>query len=184
MSTATPTERLSVDAYLAGESNAVVKSEYLGGIVYAMGGGTNRHNQIATNVLGLLHSRLRGHPCRAFNSDTKIRIRLPHEIRFYYPDASVVCQLNPISDTYQDQPVVVVEVLSPSTRRIDEGEKKDAYLSVPSLMSYVLVEPDYPGALVFQRTDEGFVRHVFSELQATIPFEDLGVELLLSEIYE
>ena len=184
MSTATPTERLTVEAYLAGELNAAVKSEYLGGVVYAMGGGTNRHNQIATNVLGSLHARLRGHRCRAFNSDTKIRIRLPHELRFYYPDASVVCQPNPANDTYQDQPAVVVEVLSPSTRRIDEGEKKDAYLTIPSLRSYVLVEPDFPCVMVFQRTAEGFVRRVLSELQATVSFEDLGLELPLAEIYE
>ena len=125
MSTATPTERLSVDAYLARELSAAVKSEYVGGVVYAMVGGTNRHNQIATNVLGMLHARLRGHRCRAFNSDTKIRIQLPDEIRFYYPDASVICQPNSVNDSYQDRPAVVVEVLSPSTRRIDEGEKKD-----------------------------------------------------------
>ena len=184
MSTATPTERLSVDAYLAGELNSAVKGEYLGGVVYAMGGGTNRHNQVATNVLGALHARLRGHRCRAFNSDTKIRICLPHEIRFYYPDASVVCQPNPANDTYQDQPVVVVEVLSPSTRRIDEGEKKDAYLTIPSLTSYVLVEPDLPCVVVFQRDDEQFVRRVYSGPQATVLFEDLGLELPLAEIYE
>jgi Uma2 family endonuclease len=80
--------------------------------------------------------------------------------------------------------VVVVEVLSPSTRRIDEGEKKDAYLAIPSLTSYVLVEPDFPCVVVFQRTDERLVRRVFSETQATVLFDDLGLELPLSEIYE
>src|SRR5262245_5890586 len=70
-------------------------------------------------LLGSLHARLRGRRCRPFNSDTKTRIRLPREMRFYYPDASVICQPNPQSDAFQDEPVTVFEVLSRQTRRID-----------------------------------------------------------------
>ena len=69
--------------------------------------------------------------------------------RYYYPDASVVCQPNPESDSFEDQPRAVFEVLSQGTRRIDEGEKKDAYLTIPSLAVYALVEQSTPAIVVF-----------------------------------
>ena len=126
MSTARTLNLVSVQDYLAGELISPVKHEYLGGVVYAMAGARNAHNLIATNAVGALYARLRGKPCRPFNSDTKIRIRLPTQARFYYPDVSVVCRPNPQTDSFQDEPVVLFEVLSRRTRRVDEGEKKDA----------------------------------------------------------
>ena len=124
---------VSVEDYLAGELESPIKHEYVGGVVYAMAGARNRHNRIATNTLGFLHARLRGKSCEPYNSDTKVRIRLPTHTRFYYPDASVICRPNSEDDSYQDDPAVIAEVLSRRTRRIDEGEKKDAYLTIPSL---------------------------------------------------
>ncbi len=115
---------LSAADYLAAELTATVKHEYLGGIRYAMAEARNVHNIIATNTLVALGAGLRGKRCRPFNSDTKIRIRWPAHTRFYYPDASVICQPNPQTDSLQDEPAVIVEVLSRNTRRIDEGEKK------------------------------------------------------------
>src|SRR5688500_9935093 len=111
---------VSIEDYLAGELASPVKHEYLGGVVYAMAGAVNAHNLIATNITGTLHARLRGKSCRVYNSDTKIRIRLPAHTRFYYPDASIVCRPNSPGDSFQDEPTVIIEVLSDSTRRIDE----------------------------------------------------------------
>src|SRR5207253_6291531 len=131
---------ISIEDYLAGELVSPVKHEYLGGVVHAMAGARNTHNIIAGNIFAALHARLRGRRCRPFNSDTKIRVRLPTHVRFYYPDASVVCHSNAQNDSFQDEPVVIFEVLSKATRRIDGGEKKDAYLTIPSLSAYVLLE--------------------------------------------
>lgn len=78
------------------------------------------------NLYGLLWSGLRGTVRQPYNSDTKIRIRLPNHVRFYYPDASVICRSNPMDDSFQDEPVMIIEVLSERSRRLDEGEKKDA----------------------------------------------------------
>src|SRR5437016_2558632 len=114
-------ELLSIEDYLEGELRSLVKHEYLGGTVYAMAGARNVHNDVATNLLIALGSQLRGRPCRALNSDTKVRLRLPTQTRFYYPDAMVVCRSNPPTDTFQDNPVVIAEVMSETTRRIDEG---------------------------------------------------------------
>lgn len=175
---------MAVDDYLARELVSQLKHEYLGGVVYAIAGATNAHNAIATNITGALHARLRGQKCRPYNSDTKIRIRLPAETRFYYPDVSVVCRPNPPTESFQDAPEVLVEVVSESTRRIDEGEKRDAYLAIGSLSAYLLVEQDSPAVLVYRRQEQGFIREMYEGLDAIIPLNEIGVELPLREIYE
>jgi|SRR5688572_18827478 len=175
---------ISVDDYLAGELASPIKHEYLGGVVYAMAGAINRHNRIATNALGAVHARLRGRPCQPFNSDTKVRVRLPHQTRFYYPDAMVVCRPNPEDDSFQDEPAVIIEILSRSTRRTDEGEKKDAYLTIPSLHVYALVEQEVPAIVVHRRTDQGFVREVHEGLDAVLRLPEIEIELPLAELYE
>src|SRR5438105_11609511 len=99
MTAVTKRDLISVEDYLAGELVSPIKHEYLGGFVYAMAGARNVHNQIATNALVAVGARLRGKRCRPFNSDTKIRVRLPNQIRFYYPELSIVCRPNPASDS-------------------------------------------------------------------------------------
>lgn len=175
---------ISIDDYLAGELVSPVKHEYLGGVVYAMAGGRNVHNLIASNVLIGVGSRLRGKNCRAYNSHTKIRIQLPNQIRFYYTDASVICEPNPPHDSFQDNPAVIFEVLSKKTRRIDEGEKKDAYLTIPSLSVYVLVETESPAVMVFHRTQTGFIREVYTGLDAVLPLSEIEIALPLADVYD
>jgi Uma2 family endonuclease len=175
---------VSVEDYLAGELRSPVKHEYLGGVVYAMAGARNAHNLIASNTLGALHGRLRGRRCRPFNSDTKIRVRLPAHVRFYYPDTSVICRPNPQSDSFQDEPAALFEVLSRRTRRIDEGEKKDAYQTIPSLGVYVLIEQEAPALVVFRRTEHGFVREVYEGLDAVVPLPEIEIDLPLADIYD
>lgn len=175
---------ISVEEYLAGELVSPVKHEYLGGVVYAMAGARNVHNVVASNALVALGSRLRGRPCRPFNSDTKIRVRLPTQVRFYYPDASVICRLNPPHESFQDEPAVIAEVVSRKTRRIHEVEKKDAYLLIPSLSVYLLIEQDMPVVVAHRRTEHGFVREVYDALEAVVPLGEVEIDLPLAEVYE
>jgi Uma2 family endonuclease len=184
MTAAPKLNRVSVEDYLAGELVSEVKHEYLGGYVYAMAGARNVHNRIATNVLGVLHAKLRGKTCQPYNSDTKIRVNLPTHVRFYYPDVSVVCDSNPPDDSYQDQPVVVVEILSNKTRRIDHGEKKDSYLNLPTLSVYLLIEQDFPAVIVYRRTDQGFIQETYTEWDAAVSLAEIAADLSLAEIYE
>jgi Uma2 family endonuclease len=184
MSAALKQSHLSVADYLAGELTSDVKHEYLGGAVYAMAGAANTHNLVAVNIISGFRQRLRGHQCRTFNSDTKLRIKLPTHLRFYYPDAMVVCRLNPGHETFQDEPSIVVEVLSPATRRIDEGEKREAYVTIPSLEAYLLVETGEARVTVWRRGESGFVPEVHSGMSGVIHFPWLGIELPLAEIYE
>jgi Uma2 family endonuclease len=184
MTAAPKWDLISVEDYLAGELDSVVKHEYLAGVIYAMAGARNVHNRIASNTLVAVGARLRGRPCEAFDSDTRIRLRVLGHFRFYYPDVSVTCQPNPPEDSFQDKPAVLFEVLSRKTRRIDEGEKKDAYLTISSLCAYVLVEQDVPAIVVFRRTDKGFAREVYQGLEAVLPLQEIGIDLPLSEVYE
>src|SRR5262249_51199863 len=82
------------------------------------------------------------------------------------PDVSVVCRQNPQTDAFQDEPAAIFEVLSRSTRRIDEGEKKDAYLTIPSLSVYALIEQESAVVVVFRRTEHGVVREAYEGLDA------------------
>ena len=183
MSAARKLNLISVDDYLAGELTSPVKHEFLGGMVYAMAGARNVHNDIAGNIFGALYSQLKGRRCKPCNSDTKIRVRLPNQVRFYYPDASVVCRPNPPNDSFQDEPVVIFEVLSRGTQRLDSGEKKDAYLTIPSLNTYVLVETDSPVVVVYRRTEQGFIRETYDTVDTVLSLPEIEAELPLAEIY-
>src|SRR5947208_8824318 len=110
MTAAKKLELISVDQYLAGELVSPIKHEYLGGVVYAMAGARNAHNLIAANTIVAVGARLRGRPCRPFTLDTKIRVQLPTQVRFYYPDVPVICRPNPQTDSFQDEPAVIFEV--------------------------------------------------------------------------
>lgn len=184
MSTVPHYEPISIATYLSGEQADKRKHEYVEGVVYAMVGATNAHNRIATNATVALGGQLRGKPCQVFNSDTKIRVRLARGTRFYYPDASVACRLNPQSDTFQDAPVVILEVISESTRRTDEYEKREAYLSIDSLCVYILAEQVTAAAVVYRRTDSGFARETYVGHEAAIPLPEIECDLRLADLYE
>lgn len=176
---------VSVNDYLAGEDLSEAKHEYLGGTVHAMAGASIRHNNIAGNCFASLHASLKGHRCQPFNSDTKVRIEFPDHTRFYYPDAMVVCQTNPDTDHFQNLPVVIVEVLSDSTRRADLREKRDAYLTIPSLKVLLFVEPDSPSVTLYRRVMEGgftIERHV--GLDVMIPLPEIDSQLSAADLYE
>ncbi len=185
MSAAEKWHLVTVEDYLAGEEISQVKHEYRDGVVYAMAGARNVHNDIAGNAFASLHTQLRGRPCKPCNSDTKVRIRFFHGIRFYYPDAFVVCHPNPPDDTFQDAPVVILEVTSPSTRRTDLGEKKDAYLAIPTLAAYLVAESNEVAVQVFRRTSNGdFRREVALGPEAVIDLPEIGATLALADLYE
>ena len=184
MSTVRKIDYISVEEHLADEQESEVKHEYVAGRIYAIFEAQNAHHIIASNALGSLFSQLQGKPCRAFNSDTKIRVRMSNQTRFYYPDVSVICRPNPQSDVFQDLPSVIDEVFSESTRRIDDGEKREAYLTIPSLTHYILLEQSAIGAVVYERGSAGFERRVLTALKDSIPLPELHISLSLAAVYD
>lgn len=176
---------ITAEEYLAAEPDSPVKREFCSGFVFALEDTTNRHNEISGNALGHLYAQLRGKPCKPCNSNTKVRILLTSGTRFYYPDTFVVCHPNPPDDHFHDAPVVVLEVTSPSTRRIDLGEKKDAYLAIPTLMVYLVAESTEPVVQVYRRSPNGdFQRELAIGLEAVIPLPEIGATLALADVYE
>jgi Uma2 family endonuclease len=85
---------------------------------------------------------------------------------------------------FQEEPAVIFEVLSRKTRRIDEGEKKDAYLTIPSLSVYAMIEPGTAAVVAYGRTEQGFVREVYQGLDAILPLGEIDAELPLADIYD
>jgi Uma2 family endonuclease len=158
-----------------------VKHEYSGGYVYAMAGARTVHNRVASNFLGALHRRLRGEPCEPFNSDMKVRIKFPTHTRFYYPDGMVVCEPNPRNRATRIAPSSLPRS---SPTRPDEGEKREAYLSIPTLAAYLIIETDRPRVVVHRRTDSGFIAEACEGTDAVIPLDAIDAELPLSELYE
>jgi Uma2 family endonuclease len=133
---------LSVDEYFVIEAMSDTRHEYIDGEVLAMAGGSPRHNQVVTNLVRVVGNALAGTGCRIFGSDQ--RIALP-DGRYTYPDAIVFCgplQLVAGRPATATNPVVLVEVLSESTRAYDRGEKLDAYKQIPGLREVLLVDPD------------------------------------------
>jgi len=184
MSSAERPEYFSVDDYLNLEELAQSKNEYVDGWIRAMSGATLRHNMVSVNALVSLATLLKGNPCRPFNSDTKVRIHRAGMKRFYYPDLQVVCKSNEPTSVFQDQPVLIIEVLSPSTRRYDLDEKMAAYLTIASLEYYIALEQHQPIAIVMSRTADGFLREVIEGIKTDIKLPVLECTLSMREIYE
>ncbi len=184
MSRAERPEWVGVEDYLAAEEVARVRNEYVEGWVRAMTGGTHRHSRVKVNCLVTLANLLAGSPCQPFDSDAKVRIRSDGKTRFYYPDLQVVCESNALTDVYQDRSVMIVEVLSPSTRVYDLDEKLDAYLAIASLECYIILEQHRPFVIVMRRTTNGFLCETYEGIEATIALPFVRCSLPLQAIYE
>lgn len=175
---------LSIEEYLASEEASEVKREYVAGVVYNMSGAKLGHNRISMNAARSLGNHLEGKKCEPFNSDMKVRVQTATGTRFYYPDLSVSCTDDDQQATYLDFPVVIVEVLSDSTRRTDLHEKRDAYLMIPSLRVYLIVESNKPLVIVYRRGEDGsFVESKITDPAVAIPLPEIDAELSLGELY-
>ncbi len=173
------------EEYLDGELLTDVRHEYLGGDIYAMGGASDAHNVIAGNIFALFRNHLRGGgPCRAYITDMKVRIRIREDDYFYYPDVFVACQHGETSVYYKEHPAIIVEVLSPSTDRIDRREKFLAYDHIPTFETYVLVEQARVHVEVSRRTPDGWKSDIHESLDDAFDVEKIGTRLTLAQIYE
>jgi Uma2 family endonuclease len=155
MSAATP-QKMTAAEYLAWEREQPSKHEYKHGEVFAMSGGSPRHNLLAGEVLVQLSIATRSHGCRVLTSDQ--RVALIPDARYVYPDAAVVCgelKLQPGTTDVLLNPRIVVEVLSRSTEAYDRGEKWEGYQRIASLTDYVLVSQRAVRLEHYQRDTDG-----------------------------
>ncbi len=175
---------ISPEEYLESELHSEVRHEYLGGRLYAMAGAGEPHNEIAGNIFAALHAGLRGKPCRAFINDMKCRIQSVGRDVFYYPDVMVTCGPRVKTDYFKRDPVIIFEVLSPSTESTDRREKFFAYTSLPTLDAYVLVEQEKIGVTVFRRSGEGWATETIEAREGVLALPRIEMELPLALIYE
>lgn len=177
---------ISIEEYLRMEEAATRKHEYYKGEIFAMAGASLGHNIITSNIMMSLPPKLRGSSCRIFASD--LRVHVEANSLFTYPDFSIVCG-NPVF--YNDDemnlanPVVIIEVLSPSTKKYDRGDKFRLYQELPSLQEYILV--DSQSVLVeYYRKDAkgGWPLKKCDKLTDEISIAAIGAGLLLDDIYK
>ena len=182
---AAPTQKRlhTEDEYLALEEKAEGRSEYVHGRICPMSGGTDDHATISMSLGAGLRAALRGRGCRVMSSD--IKVYMAGEM--YYPDVTVVCgprQYHGGNRTVIMNPLLVTEVWSPSTERKDRGEKFRDYLTVESLMVYLLVSQDAPRVEQFSRAGDGRWDYTsVAGLNSILPIPALGVTLALADIY-
>lgn len=179
-STAHAIRTLSPEEYLAVENDGQERHEYVDGVIYAMGGASDRHGLVAMAIGSRLFSHV-AEPCQVFMVDMKVRIKQKRSTKFYYPDVVVSCAEDDRASHFREKPVLIVEVLSPSTDRIDRFEKFDSYTSMPTLIEYVLANQDVPRVDVFRRSTawqgESYL------LGSSFTLESVGLAMAVDEIY-
>ncbi|MCI0488660.1 MAG: Uma2 family endonuclease [Blastocatellia bacterium] len=180
-----PEPRYTEEEYLALERASETKSEYLDGVIYAMGGASARHVQIVGNIAGELRNQLRDRPCVVYSTD--LRVRVSRKGLYAYPDVVVVCGEPVFIDDELDtltNPLLIVEVLSDSTKNYDRGEKFERYRSNNSFQEYLLIAQDRVHVERFVRQDDGtWVLHETNSLDDTVELTSVGCRLPVSEIY-
>ncbi|MFO7562644.1 MAG: Uma2 family endonuclease [Enhygromyxa sp.] len=184
MTDAAIAQSMSAAEYLAWEREQLDKHEFHDGEVFAMAGGSARHNMLALAVGAELRTVVAEHGCRVLSSDQRIAAE-PLK-RYVYPDAVVVCgemQTEPEAKDVLVNPAVVVEVLSPSTEAYDRGVKWEAYQRLPSLTDYLLVTQTKPRVEHYRREPDGSWSYRVHEAGDTITLTNQA-QLAIDAIYE
>lgn len=177
MSTAKQATFVTEDEYLGGERISEVKHEYVDGQVYAMSGASANHERIAKNIARKFGNHLENATCETFGSDMKVQTGS----KYFYPDALVDCNFDESEPYYSTSPVIIVEVLSESTQQNDRTIKRLAYINIPSLEEYVLIEQDFVDIEVMRKSDDWKSTHYF--LGDKVHFQSIDLTLTVEEIY-
>jgi len=178
--------KYSIEEYLEIEKSASEKHEYFQGEIFAMSGAKLEHNIVSRNLLVALSNKLKGKPCKPFGSN--LRIHIEKNSLFTYPDISVFCEdVETLNDDKANalNPTLIIEVLSPSTRSYDLGEKFSLYRSVPTLKEYVAVDPLKVYIEVhFINNNNNWELCEYKDISDDIYLPSLQMSLRISEIYE
>ncbi len=176
---------VSPEEYFDLEETAEYKSEYYHGEIFAMTGAYVEHNLIAMNTGSALHVALRNSDCVVFPPDIKVRV---DEARHYtYPDVTVVCgdiEYAGNRDDVISNPLVIMEILSESSKDYDRGSKFTAYRKIESLKDYILIDQYERHVEYYSKIEKN--KWILEEYKApddTIKIKSINVELSLKDIY-
>ena len=177
---------ISPQEYLDQERSATDKSEYLAGTIYAMSGASEAHNLISLGVAGELRTQFKGRPCKVYPSDMKVLVS--NTGLYTYPDVTALCGEAHFHDRHKDvllNPLVIFEVLSPSTEAYDRGKKFSHYQQITTLTDYVLITQDRMHLERYERQADGAWRYTSHEnSEENIYFAALECALRLADIYD
>ena len=174
---------VTLPEYRAMEATSEVRLEYVDGEVFAMAGGRRWHNHIGSGFVGELRNAVKGCGCYAYGSDMKVHVNEGAE---FYPDATVVCR--PVTfpegdDCAVTNPVVIVEVLSPTTAVWDLTGKRERYATLASLQHYLVAHADAWQVHHYRRNPDGSWRVTFHGAGDTIDLDAVGVTLSVDAVY-
>jgi Uma2 family endonuclease len=176
---------ISQEEYLAAERLATNKHEYYKGEIFAMSGARIAHNKIQINCIVDLANKLKGKKCQPFGSD--LRIHIPSNTLYTYPDISIICgEIETLDDTFDTatNPVVIIEILSESTRNYDKGGKFTLYRAIESLQEYILIDSESVMVEKFIRNaDNSWQLTEYMTLEQKFSIATLAIELQLVDIY-
>jgi Uma2 family endonuclease len=176
---------VSPEAYLAYDDSIDGKAEYYDGHIVDMAGGSENHSLICANMIIGVGSRIKGRPCRVYESNFKLE--LSENSKYIYPDLFVICgptEKSKLRDDICTNPTITVEVLSDSTRSFDQGVKHFRYRMMPSLREFVTVEQDRPLVFVHYRNDAGqWLSDAYADLNDQVKLYSLDLSIPMAEIY-
>ncbi|MGC2236490.1 MAG: Uma2 family endonuclease [Pyrinomonadaceae bacterium] len=183
----------TVEEYLAFERESLEKHEYIDGRIVslhgnfeftAMAGASRRHNLIGGNIFGEIRNQLKGKNCEIYANDMRVRMK---KNRYGYPDVVAVCGEPQFIDDEFDtllNPIIIVEVLSTSTRFRDKTEKLEDYRKIESLKECLLIEQDKIFVEHFiKQTPNQWLLRIYENADDSVKLESIGCEIPLSDIY-
>ena len=174
---------MTADEFLRWAQDREGRFEFVDGHLLRMqAGAVSQHDRVVVNLIAALKNRLRGKPCRTFTADFAVRTA---QNRIRRPDVGVDCGKQELRDLVAREPVLVVEVFSPSTRDLDRSVKILEYQAVDTLRTILYVEPNQPEVYVFERGDDGeWADRVVRGLSETVPVPALDLTLPLADVFE
>lgn len=175
----------SFDEYLKLEEQEETRYEYYDGEVFAMAGGTLNHNDIAGNIYIALKGFFGKRGCRAFMGDVKMQLRSGNS--YVYPDVALTCQAEDLAtEQFVKSPMLIVEVLSPSTESYDRNVKWNAYRRLTSLRHFMLINEQRLFVELYSRNEpnELYTYQVFDNIEEIINFPGVEFSVSMEQIYE
>jgi len=184
---------MTVEQYLTLDEATDAKYEYDNGYVFMlrppssaydenaildMAGSSVAHGAICTQLVYLLVGALRGRPCRAYTSDTRMKLA---ERQYFYPDITVACGQE--TGSMLQNPTVVIEVLSPTTEKRDRGAKFQSYKALPTVQEYMLIGSEYQ-AIEVHRREGTFWRQYHYRTGDLVELTSIGVRFPFDEVYD
>ena len=175
-------ESMTFEEFLDFAETAEGRHEFVGGVVYAMTGGTDWHNIVSLNLASLLTQHLKGNPYRAYMSDMGLKARSGAKSDCVYPDIMVCCDPKDNARRFRTSPTFIAQVASPSTERTDRKEKFDAFRAIPTLKDYAITQSETPRIELFSRARDW--QATILRLDDEFRLDSIGFAVPVRDLYE